>query len=50
MIDTFGMINEKELIVLNVPESKIDIINLETQKVIQINNKFSFDDTASMEL
>ena len=28
IIDTFGMINEKEVIVLNVPESKIDIINL----------------------
>lgn len=42
------MINEKEVIVLNVPESKIDIINLDTHKIIQVNHQYLFEDTASM--
>jgi hypothetical protein len=50
IIDFFAMMNDKEVIVLNVAESKIDIINLQTQKIIQVNNQYLFDDTASMEL
>jgi len=36
--------------VLNVPESKIDIINLETHDILQVNLTYLFDDTVSMEL
>ena len=50
IIDFFGQINDKEVIVCNVPESKIDIINLETQKVLQVNNSYAYDDTCSMEM
>ena len=38
------------MIVCNVPESKIDIINLETHKILQVNNLYSYDDTCSMEM
>jgi hypothetical protein len=48
IIDFFGMMKNDEVIVLNVLESKIHIINLKTQKIIQVNNQFLFDDTASM--
>lgn len=42
------MLNEKEVIVLNVLDSKIDIINLETHKIIQVNHDYLFDDVAQM--
>ena len=48
IIDFFGMMNDKEVIVLNVPESKIDIINLQTHSVKQVNHQYLFEDTASM--
>lgn len=48
IIDFFAMINEKEVIVLNVKEQKIDIVNLETHKVVQVNHQYLFEDTASM--
>ena len=39
-IDFFGMLNDREIIVLNVPKSKIDIINLQTHQIIQVNHKY----------
>lgn len=42
------MLNDKEVIVLNVPESKIDIINLQTKSLIQVNHDYLFDDVAQM--
>ena len=50
IIDFFGMMNDKEVIVLNVKEQKIDIINLETHKILQVNHAYLFEDTASMEI
>lgn len=44
------MLNEKEVIVLNVPESKIDIINLQTHQFIHVNHDFMFDDVAQMNI
>ena len=44
----FGQMNEKEVIVLDVPNSKIDIINLEEQTVRSVNHQYLFDDTAQM--
>ena len=50
IIDFFGQMNEKEVIVLNVPEQKIDIIDLSTKNVNQISHQYLFEDTASMQL
>ena len=50
IIDFFGQINDKEVIICNVPESKLDIINLETHKILQVDMQYSYDDTCSMEL
>lgn len=50
IIDTFGQMNDKEIIVLNVPNSKIDIINLEKQAVKSINHQYLFEDTAHMHI
>ena len=48
IIDMFGQMNDKEVIVLNVPNSKIDIINLEKQSVRSINHQYLYEDTAQM--
>lgn len=42
IIGFFGMLRDDEVIVLNVPQNKIDIINLETHKVTQINHQYHF--------
>jgi len=42
--------NDKEVIVLNVPESKIDIINLQNKSVIQVNHDYLYDDVAQMNI
>ena len=33
---------------MNVPESKIDIINLQTHKLIRVNHDYLFEDVAQM--
>jgi hypothetical protein len=38
------------VIVLNVPENKIDLINLEAKTISQANHQYHFDNTASMEI
>jgi hypothetical protein len=50
IINFFGMLNEREVIVMYVPESHIDIINLETQQVRHINHEYLFDDVAQMNI
>lgn len=50
IINFFGMLNEREVIVMYVPESHIDIINLETQQVRHINHEYLFDDVAQMSI
>ena len=50
IINFFGMINEKEVIVLNVPDSKIEILNLMTHSIIEVNHDFLFEDVAQMTL
>jgi hypothetical protein len=47
-IDFFGQMNDYEVIVCNVPESKIDILNLKTQKVRQVNHQYTHEDCAQM--
>lgn len=50
IINFFGMLNDREVIVMYVPESHIDIINLETQTVRHINHEYLFDDVAQMNI
>lgn len=51
VINEFGMLNEREVIVLNVPENKIDVINLKEQKVvISVNHQYLFEDVAQMKI
>jgi hypothetical protein len=42
------MVSEKEVIVLNVPDSKIEILNLQTHDIIKLNHDYLFDDVAQM--
>ena len=44
------MMNAKEVIVLNVADSKIDIINLESHNIIHVNHHFLFEDAAFMSI
>ena len=48
IINDFGMINEREVIVMDVPKSHIDIINLEDRKVRSIEHQYLFEDVAQM--
>ena len=48
IINWFVMLNEREIVVMNVPESKIDILNLETQKVRSIEHQYLYEDVAQM--
>lgn len=48
IINFFGMLNEREVIVMYVPDQHIDIINLETKTVRSINHEYLFDDVAQM--
>jgi len=50
IIDMFGQMNEKEVIVLDVPNSKIDIINLEKHTVRSVYHQYLFQDTAQMHI
>lgn len=50
IINYFGMVNDREVIVLNVPESKIDIINLEKRSSFSLNHDYLFDDVAQMRI
>ncbi len=47
-INFFGMLREDEVIVLNVQQNKIDIINLKTHKVTQVDHHYLFENTAYM--
>ncbi len=47
-IDFFGMLREDEVIVLNVPQNKIDIINLKTHKLTQVDHHYLFENTTYM--
>jgi hypothetical protein len=49
-VDTFGMFNEREVIVMNVAEGSIEVIDLLTHKVKAYGHDFSFEDTAGMEI
>lgn len=44
------MINDREVIVLNYPDRKIDIVNLDSHNILHVNHDFLFDDTASAAL
>ena len=48
IINYFGMINEREVIVMDVPRNHIDIINLEEKKVRSIDHQYLFEDVAQM--
>ena len=48
IINMFVMLDEREVVVMNVPESKIDILNLETQKVRSIEHQYLYEDVAQM--
>ena len=49
-VDTFGMFNEREVIVMNVAEGSIEVIDLLTHNVKAYGHDFSFEDTAGMEI
>jgi hypothetical protein len=49
-IDTFAMFNEREVIVLNVKESTIEIVDLVTHTIRSYPHQYNSDDTASMEI
>lgn len=36
------------MIVLNVPESKIDVLNLETHEILDVDHQYLFEDVAQM--
>ncbi len=42
IIDMFGMMTDREVIVLNVPESRIEILNLEKQSIRTVSFSFMF--------
>lgn len=44
------MMIDKEVIVCNVKDSKIDFINLETKKILQVNHQYLFEDNGSLKL
>lgn len=44
------MMTDKEVIVCNVKDSKIDFINLETKKILQVNHQYLFEDNGSLKL
>jgi len=48
IINLFGQMNDKEVIVLDVPNSNIDIINLQTHQILSIPHTYLFDDVAQM--
>lgn len=50
IINFFGMLNEREVILMYVPDRHIDIINLETKTVRSINHEYLFDDVAQMNI
>jgi hypothetical protein len=50
VINHFQMINEKEVIVLDVPNAHIDIINLEKKEVRSINHQYHFQDVIQMRI
>lgn len=48
--DSFGMINEKEVIITNVSENRIDIINLEQHNVRHVNHQYLFENDRSKKI
>jgi hypothetical protein len=49
-IDTFGMFNEREVIVMNVRENLIEVVDLLTHSVRAYPHQYVFEDTSSMNL
>jgi hypothetical protein len=41
-VNSFSMMNDKEFLVMNLPQQKIDIISLETHQKIQVHHEFAF--------
>ena len=48
LIASFGQMNDKEVIVLNVPHSKIDIVHLQNKIVRSVNHQYLFEDAVQM--
>ena len=49
-IDTFGVFNDSEVVVLNTARGQIEIVNLLDHTIRDYSHHFSFTDTASMEI
>ena len=49
-VDTFGMFNEREAIVMNVSESTIEIVDLLTHTFRSYPHNYAFEDTAPMDI
>lgn len=49
-VDTFGMFNEREVIVLNVSAGQIEVVDLLTHSIRSSPHTFAYEDTASMEI
>jgi hypothetical protein len=49
-LDTFGMFNEREVIVLNVAAAAIEVVDLLTHTLRSYPHTFAFEDTAAMEI
>lgn len=49
-LDTFAMFNEREVIVMNVHESKIQVIDLCTNTIRSYDHKYAFPDTSYMDI
>jgi len=50
IINMFGMLSEREVIVLDVSSLKIDIFNLEKRTVCHIAHLYLFEDVAQMQI
>lgn len=49
-VDTFGMFNEREVIVLNPKDKVIEVVDLHTHTVSSYPHEFVYDSTAYMEI